>query len=176
MIDESIKNHLQNKVGTLDFKALLDFMEASGIEYRKIGLRGAIGLCTDYCVYLDFNKLTQLNDKIMYFVILHETAHYKRMQKMGGKDWVISNLSIKDFDAFCESIITEEIIADRFASYVYFLLNKELYPRKMTQQLDLEDNQPYYRGQLKGVFNVVKNNEENYKNMITNFLINERNN
>jgi len=170
MIDESIKTHLRSKPSQLDFEALISFMESTGIEYRDRRLRGPLGLTTYYCIYLDMEKLMTVHEKLMYFVILHETAHYKRIVKMGGKDGVIKVLSNEDFEEFFNHVIGEEIFSDRYACHVYHKLNKFNFPREATQQLHLEERQRQYKGNARQLFGVVQNNEENYKRLLESFV------
>ena len=170
MIDASIRTYLSGKVSSLNFKALLELMESTGIEYRDRKLRGPVGIATYYCIYLDLERLMQAHDKLLFFVIVHEIAHFKRIMKIGGKDGIIKLMSVDELDTFCENVFNEEIFADRYACYVYWLLNKDIYPRENTQELHLPYNQKAYRVGARHLFGVVQNNEENYKRLLESFV------
>ena len=172
MIDESIKKALLEKHGKLNFKALLDFMESTGINYQNRKMRGPLGLATYHTVYINLDAINIYPDNLLYFIILHEIGHYKRIERMGGKDGVIKMLSIEDLDAFCEHIIGEEIFADRYACFLYQILTKAKFPREATQNLHIKYVQERYKERSAILlFGKVKNNEEIYHQLIDSFLI-----
>jgi hypothetical protein len=169
MVDESIKIVL-NKEGQMDFNPLYDHMEKSGLVFKNRRIRQAMGIATYNGIYLDMDKFCRYTDKSKYFVILHEMCHGKRIKKF-GKKWLISQMSIDDFDAFCEYIINEEIIADRYATYVLFKLTGEVLPKESTQQLYLPKNQEEYKRMIRPLFGVVNNDEETYDKLFNTYLI-----
>jgi len=172
VIDESIKTALLEKHGKLDFNALLAFMENTGINYQNRRMRGPMGLATYYTIYVDLEYINQYPDNLLYFIILHEIAHYKRIERMGGKEGVIKMLSIEDFDVFCEHVIGEEIFADRYACFVYQILTKTMFPRGATQNLHIKGIQDRYKEKSAiHLFGVVKNNEDVYHQLLESFLI-----
>lgn len=125
--------------------------------------RRFIGLATLYGIYYDLKNLDEQPNKLKCFIMLHELAHAKRMKKLGKKK-IINDLSDKDFDSFCNHIINEEIIADRYASFLYFILTKEKYPVSMTQELHLESNKVKYKKILHStVFGLNDGTEKTYK-------------
>ena len=170
MVDETIKIILREKKSELNFRVLLSFMEATGIEFRDRILRGPMGIATYYCIYLDMTKIITYHEKMLFFVILHEIAHFKRIAKV-GREHVIRMLSIEEFKPFCDHIINEEIIADRYACYVYQCLNQDEFPRTATQELHLDYRQREYERTAQHLFGVIKNNEENYKKLLESFVL-----
>lgn len=174
MLDLSITELLIDRsTEDLDFKTLLEIMKASGIEFRNRKMRGPLGIATFYCIYLDIEHMRMAcNRETIYFVILHEMAHYKRISRM-GKEKLIEILSFEDLEIFCKHVITEEIIADRYACYVFQYLNGSSYPRRCTQQLHLEYQEEQYKYQLKKYFFGKINNEETYIAFWESFVINE---
>lgn len=170
MIDESIRKILSEKESELYFKGLLRFMESTGIEFRGREMTWPIGLATYYCVYLDINRLTRFNDKMVFYVILHEIGHHKRISKV-GKEYVINMLSIEDFELFSELVINEEIIADRYACQLFQRFNNMEFPRTATQQLHLEYKQTQYKYQLTQLFGFVNHSEENYITLLESFVV-----
>ena len=172
MIDESIKTALLEKHGKFNFNALLAFMENTGINYQNRRMCGPLGLATYHTVYVDLDCINQYPDNLLYFIILHETAHYKRIERMGGKDEVIKMLSIDDFEEFSKHVIDEEIFADRYACFIYQILNKKKFPREATQNLHLKERQESYKtNSVIRLFGVVQNSEEIYNKLIDRFLI-----
>ena len=171
MIDEKILKVLNDVDSTLNFKSLIEFMESTKINFIDNTIRGNYGIATYDAIYLNINLIdNRLDDKTMFFVILHEIAHYKRMQLI-GKNGVIESFSNKDFDMFSEHIIFEEILADRYGSLVYYKLNKKLYPKNSTHCLDNPINQEKYKiGLKKTLFGVINNKEEEYDNLIKHMI------
>jgi len=169
MVDEVIKIVLKEKHGELNFNGLLEFMEFSSIDFKARKLRGPMGIATYFCIYLDMDKIDTYHDQMLFFVILHEIAHYKRIAKV-GKEHIIKMLSLEDFEEFCTHVITEEIIADRYGCYVFYLLNKNIFPRGATQQLDIDYRRIQYKNTAKYLFGQIQNNEENYKKVLESFL------
>lgn len=169
MIDESIKSSLLEKHGELNFNVLVKYMEDTEIFYYDRKMRGPIGVATPNGIYLDLFRLSNYNDKMIFFIILHEIAHYKRIAKM-GVDYMVDMLSDKDFDNFCSRVINEEIIADRYGCLLYQSFNKEVFPRDATQQLHLPNKELKYKNKLVNVFGVVQHNSENWDNLLD-FLV-----
>ncbi len=120
MIDESIREALTKKINNsrLNFEGLLNLMENSGIDFKGRSLKGPQGISTFYGIYLNLGMFTHDDDEMIFYIISHEIGHYKRYEKV-GKENIIKMLSLKDFDDFCNHVIEEEIIADRYACFVY---------------------------------------------------------
>lgn len=169
-IDNEIIKLLENKPKQLDFKALIKFMIESDIQFKNENLISSVGIATLDNILIDINKITRYSDSLIYFIILHEIGHYKRITKL-GREQIISNLSIMDFDNFTNSIVTEEMIADRYASFVFLKLNGLPFPRIQTQSLELEVNKMKYRLKTARYFGVIKNSEENYYKLINQFVL-----
>jgi hypothetical protein len=171
MIDEAIITALNEKQGALDLTPLVDFLKCTGLTFRDRRLVGyPIGFAMHDAIYLDIKRLTTYaNSMMLSYIILHEVGHAKRIAKL-GKANVINMLSIKDFDEFCASVISEEVIADRYSSFVYYALNKRLFPKEATQQLHLEHNKIKYRTVAKQLHGLVDGSEAKYEQMINEFL------
>lgn len=170
MIDEEIKIKIANKHGVLNFNYLLEFMSSSGIKFINRRLKDTLGIATYYCIYLDMEKIDTYPNTLLFFIILHEMAHYKRINKM-GKDIMLKNLSSDNFDEIFKHVINEEIFADRYACFIFNLFNKCEFPRSATQCLNELEKQIPYKETVMSIFGKIKNNEENYKNLVNSFLI-----
>jgi hypothetical protein len=152
---------------------LVLFMEKSDISYYMADLKGPLGLTTLDGVYIDLNEImvryTSESSKILYFILLHETAHMKRIIKM-GKHEVLKQLSNTDFDKLFDHIISEEIIADRYGSLLYYFLNKKIYPKHYTQQLDNIHIKEKYRNNAIVFLGQIQNDETSYYNFVNKFI------
>ena len=169
-MDESIKNILLEKHGKLNFNGLIDLIEKSDITIKNTRLYGACGLATCNCVYLDMEMIDLYgDDRMTFYIILHEIGHFKRINRM-GKKWMISLLSILDLTIFKDSIVHEEILADRYSCYIYNVLNKKILSRSMTQQLDKEENKNKYSKAIKSLYGYVNNDEKRYDELVQSFL------
>jgi hypothetical protein len=169
MIDEKIIEYLKNLNGEYDFIKLIEYMQASGFCYKQESLRGPIAIATLTGVLVDLDNCDSYNDKMVYFIFLHETAHMKRITKL-GKEKILSNLSITDFQEFIDHIFVEEILADRFACRMFYKFNKEIYPWYQTQMLNEPSKQEKYKPMANLYFNKIDNNEENYNELIKQFI------
>jgi hypothetical protein len=172
MIDNEIKETLLNIESKLNFEGLLSWMESNGVPYKSRGLRGPMGFAAFDGVYLDLDTILNYNPSLLFFVILHETAHYKRIIRM-GKDNVIKFLSYEDFDMFFDHVVTEEVIADRYGRLVYRLMNGVDFPIHATQQLENEYRRERYKSTARVLFGKINNSEENYNELVKSFIIDE---
>ena len=153
-------------------KPVLNFFLNQKINIKvldsKIG-RNFIGVATLYGLYFDLVKLDEQPDNLKCFIILHELAHCKRIEKL-GKDKFINYLSETNFDLFCDKLINEEIIADRYASLLYFKLTKKKYPEYMTQFLHIKFKRYIHKVFLKFIFGLNDGTEETYNKFVKELL------
>lgn len=169
MVDNSIKVALAKLDGNLKFNDLIKFIEDTGITFKDRNLIGPLGIATLDCIYLDINKLNRHYDNFIYFVILHEIAHFKRITKM-GKPVILKNLSLEDFDEFLNHIFFEEILADRYACRMFYHFNRDIYPWVQTQQLNLPSKQLAYHPMVRNYFGKIQNDEKKYYELIEQFI------
>jgi hypothetical protein len=174
MLKEELKNALTKTIKKQNVEALISFMENNDTEYHMADLRGPLAMATFEGVFIDLKRIMDrafMDDtRLIYFVILHETAHIKRMKKLGKKE-ILRNLSLDVFDEFFEHVMNEELIADRYGSYIYQKLNKEVFPKYMTQELDLDINKERYKQTARGFFGRIQNDEKKYKELFEQFII-----
>ncbi len=171
MITENLKKFLleRNEDSDLNFTKLVEMLETSEYEFIGSVLRGPMGLATYKKAYFDMNRFDDEDNQLIFFVILHEYCHVMKIDKI-GKEEMISQLSEDDFNIFCNHIIGEEILADRFGSFYYYQLNKRLYPRYRTQCLEDQDEKDSYMDQIIDIHGQIKN-EETYNDLINYFII-----
>ncbi len=174
MLKEELKNTLTEIIKKQNVEGLISFMENSDIEYHMADLRGPLAMATFEGVFIDLKRIMSrawMDDtRLIYFVILHETAHIKRMKKLGKKE-ILRNLSLDVFEEFFEHVVGEELIADRYGSYVYQKLNNEIFPNHMTQALDIKINKDRYQQTARGFFGRIQNDEKKYKELFEQFII-----
>ena len=170
MIDDEIITKLKELDGEVNFGSLLTFMIENKIPYKNRTIKGfGMGLSTADGVILDLEKISKYHPKLLFYVILHETGHYKRIAKM-GRNKLIQFLSEEDFEVFFEHVVNEEIIADRYSCLFYRIFNGENFPRVATQQLEDPTRREKYRGPARTLYGTVKNTEESYNELIKSFI------
>ena len=174
MLNKELKDALTQLIKKQNVDGLISFMENNDVEYHMADLIGPLAMATLEGVFIDLKRIMSrvfMNDtKLIYFVILHETAHMKRMKKL-GKEETIKKLSLENFDEFFEYIIDEELIADRYGSYLFRKLNNEKFPSHLTQELNLTFNREKYKQSARRVFGRVQNDEKKYKELFEQFII-----
>jgi hypothetical protein len=169
MIADELKLLLASKHGKFNFNALISYMEDSDIVYVVKKLHRGLGMTTVDMVIIDTTKLSKLNDSLIYFCILHETAHAKQIKKIGFYA-LIKILSNDIFDELFEHFIKEEIRADRYASLMFYKLTGIQYPIEFTQQLNLPYRREDYKNVVKLVFGKIKD-KDSYYEVMNNFII-----
>jgi hypothetical protein len=178
MIKEDFKNKIidtlsKDKIMEFNVYDLISYMEKSDINYYMADLKGPLGLTSLDAIYIDLNEIivryTSECSKFLYFIILHETAHMKRIIKMGREE-VLRNLSTNNFDDLFEHIIGEELIADKYGSLLYYFLNKKFYPKHYTQQLDNIHVREKYKNNVSVFFGQIQNDETSYYNFVNKFI------
>lgn len=171
MIDESLIECLKDKHGKYDFNQLIELMQASNIVFKDRKLKSAAGIATYECIYVDTTKFDfSFPDFMVYFIMLHEMAHHKRLRKY-GKEHFIKEISNENYNELFEHVIAEEILADRYASRVFYKLNNKVFPKHYTQCLDNPNKKAAYRYRIEFFFGKVQNNEEKYDNLFKQFII-----
>lgn len=173
MISQNLKEHLISRSSRshLMFLKLIELLENSNHYFIGGKLKGPVGLATYQKAYFDMNKLRFGDDQLVFFVILHEYCHVLKIEKV-GKEGMIKSLSTNELELFIEHIIYEEILADRFACLMFYLLNKELYPRYRTQMLDVMQYQVEFINRNKSLFGMIKD-EESYNEVLNSFIVDE---
>jgi hypothetical protein len=160
---------LKDKLNTLNFPALLSLIKDNNIELVDTKILGAIGIAGPERILLDQAKLNCYPPNMVYFAVLHEIYHYKRI-KLLGKAAIVKQFSNTNFEEFHEHLIKEEVGADRYGRLLYFKFNRTQYPVQLTQQLHEEFYANRYKRLSKQVFGVVKN-EEDYNKLFEEFII-----
>jgi hypothetical protein len=169
MIDEKLKKFLLKEHGEYNFKKLVEYLESRTFDIKLNYLVRATGFTTIDSIYFDLDNLKKHNSKMIFYIILHEIGHYKRIQKYGS-DWVIEMLSISNFDDYFKGIVDEEIFADRFSCYMFYKMNKIIYPWNETQQLNLTSRQEKYKPLANMLFGKINNNKQKYYDFVNQII------
>jgi len=101
MIDNKVREHLSKLQGEYDFISLLNFCEQHKINLKAARIKDGLGFACRRCIYLDINKLATHQTKMVYWLILHEVYHYKRIKKMGVKK-MVKDFSDTNFETFSQ--------------------------------------------------------------------------
>jgi len=150
---------------------LVEFLENSEYQFSGAYLRGAAGLAIKNKGYFNIKILERETPQFTFFVILHEYCHIKRISVM-SEETMISYLTDENQDRLCDHVIGEEILADRFASLLYYHFNKEIIPKSITQELDDDDKKRKLIEDIKLSYGMVKD-IESYHRLIEHVVINE---
>lgn len=132
----------------INFSPLIEIIKKDNIPIKFSILMPRIW---GFATYDEINITEYFDDKKkLYFVILHEIAHYKRLRKYSFNEIVLKHevfFKTKDFDL----VINEERIADRYALIVgSYLTNFDFsyYKQDLYEQYDIER----YKNMLSMVF------------------------
>lgn len=169
MIEESIKRFLLLRDGEYKFNNLVTFMEDSRINFMTRNLVSGFAIATLDGVVIDTNKMRNAPDWLLYFVFIHEIGHMKRINKL-GKNWMIDIFSVEDYDMFLKGIFDEEVFIDRYASRIFYKLNKIIYPWDKTQQLNLPEKRKAYAPLVRPYFGNVNNDEATFRKIVSSFI------
>lgn len=166
MISENLKIELLNRAerSSLDFRSLVSFMENS--EYHFIGAKivGALGIATYKKAYFNMFRFMSHDDQYVFFVILHEYCHMLAVDRI-GLDGMIKQFQETDVKKFTWHFIKEEILADRFARFWFYKMNKKVFPYYRTQQLECESNQKDYENNISELMGKICDEETYFKNL-----------
>lgn len=167
MLDVEIKEILNKRLNKLNVIRLISYMEDSGAKYINSKIKNAYGMTSFDTVYINFDGIP--NDIMLYFVIIHETSHYKRIKKIGTEK-ILEKLSNSNFNEFYNFLLGEEIICDRYGSLLYYYFNNKKYPKHYTQCLDSDINKEKYREMTRFLHKKIENNEESFNKFIESFI------
>ena len=173
------KLQIMSEDSGLDFMSLLKLSD--GIKINDVELvQTTFGMASDEEIFIDFDKIMFAisqgyidYDKAL-FIMYHEVAHHKRIHKLGVKEHM-NRITNPDVKIFIDYTLNEEIFADRWASFVFYLNNNREYPRIKTQCLDDKDKSDKYKKKLMGVHPLfIGKTKDDYHRVIKNFIKNVR--
>ena len=166
-----------NNMSLLNFETILTITNESDIKIINACLSDDIvGLTTLDCIYIDIYDILsrlsvgEINLSKVFFILLHEIAHKKRIDK-SGVAYHLNMLTTSDFKSFYEFIILEELFADRWASFIFYVITRNKLDKSQTQELYIKSNKDLYVKSLKETHQLFKGTNFNYSEMIKQFLI-----
>ena len=140
----------------IDLRPITQIMNKIGAELIDASIIGkSPALCLPGKIYLDLNKFETIsNDELVPFILLHEIAHYKRFTNPYlDLDNKTKNIGLMTVDEYCELVIKEEMLADRWASLMYYIIYKNKFPKELTQKLGEQTQLNRYVSGLKNIYN-----------------------
>lgn len=138
----------------LDFRGIIDIIKRDNINIKLSHISHSIGGFT-YFNQIHINEWFLSKEKL-YFIILHEIAHYKRLSKYSLDELIIMHKNMFESKDF-ELILNEERIADKYASIIgSYLTNYDLsiYKQRLYEEEDIEK----YKSNIKFIFNIGDSN------------------
>jgi hypothetical protein len=150
-----MEDFLKKKLGELNYAALLTLIKDNNIDLIFAKILGGLGLTTPDKIYLDEGKLNCHRPDVVFFTILHEIFHYKRI-KLLGNAFFVAQFSNENFDEFHQFVVNEENFADRYGRLIFFKFNKFPYPVEFTQMLHDEYYASRYKFITKQMFELFK--------------------
>jgi len=173
MITDNLKQELLSRHSTtLNFNALVEFMEESKVEFIGCELRNVLGMATGDKVRINMGVIGSQYADYLFFVILHEYCHTIRINRMGKKQ-LVESLSTENLDDLVDHVVGEEILADRYGSRMFFRFNNRIFPSDRTQRLHIKINKESYKNIVSGIHGKIQGSEEKYDKLINSFIITE---
>lgn len=148
------------KLDSLDKSKLFKMIE--NVNYVDAQLPYMVnGLTVWDKILFDSKQMHWLSEEKKLFVILHELCHHLRLQKILKRDY-FKIFATDDFELLADTIITEEIIADRYACFTFYLLTGNTFDKRFTQNLELSENKSRYKKMIDEYMFNKFNSEEEY--------------
>lgn len=166
-----MEDFLKEQLSKLNYTALFSLVKENNIELVEAKILGGLGLTTPERIYLDKDKLNCHRPSVIYFTILHEIYHYKRIHLLGDA-FFVKQFSNDNFEEFHKFIVNEEKNADRYGRLMYFRFNKTEYPLNYTQMLHDEYNANRYKFITKQMFELFRGKDSiDFKKLYEEFII-----
>ena len=161
MLNKSFKDHLLKDTDQEFVDILAPQLEGVNIINAKLAMN-ARGMALPSKIYVDINGIldTPSNGKYdLAFIILHELAHYKRIQKK-GKEWYLDYILKYDEDMYVDFTIFEEAFADRWATLMVHKLFNISHPSPNRDYSPTGSIANMSRYMFKAIRNSVRTEEE----------------
>ena len=114
----------------LNFNGLLEYLTVNNIKLESYSFPDAykfgVAMATEQAIYLNDERVSEFGDSSIFHILLHEVGHYLRIRKIGVGQLDDEIGSIETGVVFMNYFINEEKIAERFASLMYYRLNKQI--------------------------------------------------
>lgn len=155
-----------------NFNELKEIIENNGVKLTYCDFAiPALGFATFDGIYIKKNIDEIIDDDMIFFVIAHEFCHYLSFKKAGVEKH-LEKLSSTDWNVFFKHVIHEEMLADKFGTFLFYKINKRVY-EGFTQKLHKKINQYKYGEVLKEeLFKKYSNNIKEYNELVNSLIIN----
>ena len=161
-------------------KNLIDYYDNSELNFNCLELLildidiqikdficNASAISVDDKIFINSNINNKLNDEKFYFVILHELAHYKRNIKYNINEMLIKS-SKGEFETFFDFLVNQEIFADRYARFCFYILNHV--KTNLSQNLDNENVKLDYKSHAEIIYNNLPDTNKEYNKTLLKFI------
>ena len=161
-----------------DFNGLKNIFNVYGIIVKDSVLKGDILGLTSFNSEIHFNmsKIKNLlENKIIshadiFFLILHELCHFIRIKKY-GKDYHIKNIITDNFDEFCEFLLYEEMVCDKFSTIYFYKFNKLKYSGKFIRDFSSYLLKEYYTNGLNKTYKKASEYNFDFEKMVDEYFV-----
>ena len=158
----------------IDLRPITHIMNKIGVHLIDASIVGTTpALCVPGKIYLDLNKIKSIRSyELVPFIMLHEIAHFKRYTNPYlDLDIKTRNIGLLSVDEYCDTVINEELFADRWASLMYYMIYKKQFPIKLTQKLGNKEFLDRYVENIKIIYKAFSHNGDDCRDiMLENFI------
>jgi hypothetical protein len=152
---------------SLNFSGLQLLLLDIDVQVREFKVRVS-GISAANKIFVNKNVTNLVPSNEFYYMLLHELGHHKRNIKY-HTDERLFKLSKGDFESFFEFVISEEIIADRYARFCYYILNGRT--TNISQNLHIPNNKEKYKENAEFLYDNLPDTLEEYNNNLTTFIV-----
>tara|TARA_R110000796_G_scaffold162503_2_gene279281 strand:- start:917 stop:1780 length:864 start_codon:yes stop_codon:yes gene_type:complete len=151
-----------------DWNAIKTYIDELDIEIEVVKLKEGLGFANDkvYIDLLECYRQCKGDKSLVLFVLLHEVGHMKRINT---NPELKNLLETSDFDAYFESVITEEHAANEYAKTIFKELTG-IEPNNFYMVSEIMLRRDTYKARIKEVFN-KKQELGSWKNFTHDYLI-----
>jgi hypothetical protein len=129
-MNKTAEQHLNDltESSPLNFSGLLYYLASKDIKLESYifpyNYHFAVAMATEQAIFLNDERVSEFSDDSLFHILLHEVGHYLRTRKIGVGEMDEEVSRIETGASFLNHVINEEKIAERFASIMFYRLNK----------------------------------------------------
>ena len=128
---KSAEEHINaiSKRSDLNFNGLLEFMESNDIKLDSYAFPSkysfGIAMATELGISLNDTRIVEFGDISLFHILLHEAGHFLRIKRIGVGQMDDEIGKIDTAEEYMNYLVTEEKVAERFATIMYYKLNNK---------------------------------------------------
>ena len=172
MLCKSFKDHLLENTDQEFVDKLIPYLEGVNIINASL-VHGLIGITKPGLIYLNLETaIKKMGRYGLAFVILHELAHYKRINKK-GKEWYLNHVLRSDEETYVRNTTLEETIADKWGVDMV----KEIYGITIVAPRNPLISSKEFSDKTRTIYKLIRNsvkNEDDWDNMLNGYVLNVR--